>query len=357
MDAGSGLRTPFCRVSFAYFSRVLVTNVYYIVDHSTTDRQPHNAYIWNDRVGSKGPEEIISIFLHFIKTRRTGAKRLTIEADGCGGQVWNQYFFGACDLLVDPTSDLCHCLGAPPGVPIFERIDIGRGQVGHTFMHPDRVHAMVRNTCRTKPFVSNIDEYEDIITKVDRGRIKVTQIKVGDGVFTDMKAYIEPSYKLGSSHADIDNNAIATRRRHWINFGAGPSGGPDSTITTHKFGAWRLRDGYDAEEVPCEIVVGRHIKPNRRQGKYIFVNERIQTIGAYERSLGRAFVKYGARSWNAKWRHARALTAEKVRDTHKLACLGLPADKIKQWPCPDPDACKLDRCPFRTRHVIDEVQL
>ena len=124
MDAGSGLRTPFCRVSFAYFSRVLVTNVYYIVDHGTTDRQPYHTYIWNDLVGSKGPDEIIEVFLHFIKNRRTGAKRLVIEADGCGGQVWNQYFFAVCGALVDPTSDLCRRLGAPTGVPIFERIDI-----------------------------------------------------------------------------------------------------------------------------------------------------------------------------------------------------------------------------------------
>ena len=356
MDAGSGLRTPFCRVSFAYFSRVLVTNVYYIVDNGTTDRQPYNAYLWNDRIGGKGPDEIISIFLHFIQTRRTGAKRLVIEADGCGGQVWNQYFFAVCGSLVDSTTDLCRCLGATRSRPIFERIDLGRGTPGHTFMHPDRVHAMTRNAVKSKPFVSSIDEYEDIIAKVDRGRIKVTNIKVGDGLFKDIKGYLQQSYKLGTPHADIDGKSIATQSRHWANFGFGPSGGPNSTITQHQYGAWRLRDGYEDKEPPCEIVVSKYVKPNRRQGVYVLQDESIRTVGAYQRSL-KGFVKYNHRSWNTKWRHERPLTAEKVRDTHKLACLGLPMDKIKEWPCPDPDTCTLDRCPFRTRRVVAQYQV
>ena len=87
MDAGSGLRTPYCRVGFAYFSRVLVTNVYHIVDHGTLDEQPYHTYLWNDKSGGKGPEECMSIFLDFITKCKTGAKRMVIECDGCGGQV------------------------------------------------------------------------------------------------------------------------------------------------------------------------------------------------------------------------------------------------------------------------------
>ena len=34
-----------------------------------------------------------------------------------------------------------------------------------------------------------------------------------------------------------------------------------------------------------------------------------------------------------------------LRDTHRLACLGLPEDKIHLWPCPDPSTCTLERCP------------
>lgn len=99
MDAGSGLHTPFCRVGFAYFSRVLPTNVYHIVDHGTRDRQPYHVYLWNDLIGGKGPDEIISIFLDFIQACKTGARRLALEVDGCNGQVWNQFFFAMCSAL------------------------------------------------------------------------------------------------------------------------------------------------------------------------------------------------------------------------------------------------------------------
>ena len=71
MDAGSGLRTPFCRVGFAYFSRVLVTNVYHITDHGARVPKPYHVYLWNDKIGGKGPSgEIMSIFYIFFKLQR-----------------------------------------------------------------------------------------------------------------------------------------------------------------------------------------------------------------------------------------------------------------------------------------------
>ncbi len=47
----------------------------------------------------------------------------------------------------------------------------------------------------------------------------------------------------------------------------------------------------------------------------------------FERSQT-GFVRYGHRSLCDKWREDREIAPEKVRDTHKLACLGLPEDKI-----------------------------
>ena len=242
MDAGSGLRSPFCRVGFAYFSRVLVTNVYHIVDHGTRDVKPYAAYLWNDKAGGKGPSECMSIFIDFITKHRTGAKRIVLEVDGCSGQIFNQYFFALSKLLTDPTSDICRCLGAPAGRPIFDRIDIFRGEVGHTFMSCDRVHGSVRIACRKKQYIANIDEHADIIRTCAMGRFHVTLVKAGDGFFRDIKAYVEQSFKLGGSLSDIDNNGIRTRDRHWANFGVGPSGGDNSVESRHAFGAWRLRD-------------------------------------------------------------------------------------------------------------------
>ena len=86
-----------------------------------------------------------------------------------------------------------------------------------------------------------------------------------------MKSYVEQSYKLGGNLTDADGNSIATRGRHWVNFGIGPSGGDTSIPSRHQFGAWRLRTGYEARERPCEIVVGRNTRPNRRDGEYVLL--------------------------------------------------------------------------------------
>ena len=58
-------------------------------------------------------------------------------------------------------------------------------------------------------------------------------------------------------------------------------------------------------------------------------------------------MRYGTASLCDEWREDREIKIEKVRDTHKLACLGLPEDKIGLWKCPNPNECKLQRCPER----------
>ena len=72
------------------------------------------------------------------------------------------------------------------------------------------------------------------------------------------------------------------------------------------------------------------------------------SLGDYERATA-GFVSYGDASWSVKWDEEREIVPEKVSDTHKLACLGLPEDKIHLWPCPEPATCKLTRCPERVR--------
>ena len=80
----------------------------------------------------------------------------------------------------------------------------------------------------------------------------------------------------------------------------------------------RLRDGYDPSEEPCEIVVGKHTTPRRRTGEYLLVHH---SIGDYEGQLA-GFVKFESPS-------LCEIKPEKVCDTHKLVCLGLPDDKIR----------------------------
>ena len=66
-------------------------------------------------------------------------------------------------------------------------------------------------------------------------------------------------------------------------FGVGPKGGGDKTLGRHQHGAWRLRHGYDPEEAPVEIVVGRHTRP-RRNGPTADYVRLHASLGDYERS-------------------------------------------------------------------------
>ena len=93
-----------------------------------------------------------------------------------------------------------------------------------------------------------------IFSKCANGKFNVNLIKPGDGIFRDMKGYLNQSHKLGNEQQDLDNELIAKRTRHWVNFGIGPSGGDSNTPSVHEYyGAWRLRCGYDSAEVPIEI--------------------------------------------------------------------------------------------------------
>ena len=206
--------------------------------------------------------------------------------------------------------------------------------IGSCRLHSPATPAEGRRTywCRKKQYIANIDEHAQIIRTCAMGRFDVTLVKAGGGFFRDIKGYVEQSFKLGGSLSDIDNNGIRTRDRYWANFGVGPSGGDNSVESRHAFGAWRLRDGYSVTEIPVEIVVGRDTKPNRRAGEYVRLHD---SIGAYERSNPQ-FVPFDHPLWCAEYVQEREIPVEKVRDTHRLACLGLPEDKIHLWPCPDP---------------------
>ena len=90
-------------------------------------------------------------------------------------------FFALCVDLTDPTADLCKQFGAEDGRPVFERIDVYRGEVGHTFMSCDKIPDNVRRTSRTKQYIVDINGDAEIIRGCDRGRFNVTFIKASDG--------------------------------------------------------------------------------------------------------------------------------------------------------------------------------
>ena len=135
MDAGGSLRTPLVRANFAYFTRCLQTIPYWLCNETTGIPA---CYFWNKERAAKGSDEILSILIHYLDqpAHKRGSEHVFIEADGCGGQLWN---YTAVALLNDMTHPQSMTWVTDTGKPWFIRADMVRSWVGHTFMLPDRM--------------------------------------------------------------------------------------------------------------------------------------------------------------------------------------------------------------------------
>jgi hypothetical protein len=86
VDALGNETTPFITDQEAYYARKMDTYVYDI--HAASTRSAY-LYCWNPRYGSKGPNNVISLFHHHAMTNPCGAKKLNVWADRCGAQANN----------------------------------------------------------------------------------------------------------------------------------------------------------------------------------------------------------------------------------------------------------------------------
>lgn len=95
-DLMKTLATPSLSVGIAYYKRQLWTYNLGIHNLSTGDAY---MYVWDESIASRGPQEIGSCILHFVKNY-VSTEKLIMYSDQCGGQNRNIKMALICNFIV-----------------------------------------------------------------------------------------------------------------------------------------------------------------------------------------------------------------------------------------------------------------
>lgn len=95
-DLMKTLPTPVLSTGVCYYKRQLWTYCMGIHNVGTDDAY---MYLWDETVASRGPQEVGSCLLHYIKTN-VRSKRLVMYSDQCGGQNRNIKMAVLCNYIV-----------------------------------------------------------------------------------------------------------------------------------------------------------------------------------------------------------------------------------------------------------------
>lgn len=95
-DLMSTLPTPHISTGICYYKRQLWT--YCLGIHNLSTNEAH-MYMWNESIASRGPQEIGSCLLHYIKNNVLTSK-LIMYSDQCGGQNRNIKMSVLCDYIL-----------------------------------------------------------------------------------------------------------------------------------------------------------------------------------------------------------------------------------------------------------------
>lgn len=110
---------------------------------------------WDETAGSRGPNEIVSCILRWLKhVRETEGKRvskLRIFADNCAGQNKNIYVVLFFLQQIQLT--------------LLRRVDIVFLVSGHSYMHCDRAFGVVEKMYQKEAYITSIPQYIDLLKR------------------------------------------------------------------------------------------------------------------------------------------------------------------------------------------------
>ena len=93
---------PVLTTSVAYYKQKF--NLYNLGVHPFPNNQDTSMFIWSEIEGSKGPEEISSCLVKFLKDHASSASHIVSYSDRAGGQNRNiKIILALLRLLSDPT--------------------------------------------------------------------------------------------------------------------------------------------------------------------------------------------------------------------------------------------------------------
>lgn len=154
-DAGGNLRTPRLRQGEAFYKRILQTFNYGIFSKA---RNTHSLYFWNEVVGQKVVNNVLSAEHDHHMNMGTGAKHLCLWFDRCSGQ---------CNNWAEVQYHI-HITDEDAGMFMYDRIDSKTPISGHSYMDNDREFGNLQQAARPVPTISDMWEWMEIAGYCDR---------------------------------------------------------------------------------------------------------------------------------------------------------------------------------------------
>lgn len=248
-DAFGNLRTPRMSSGEAYYLRILPVWVY---DFYSAATETHYLYSWNEEIGHKGVNNIVSAEYHHHTHHRTGAVRLKKWMDGCYAQANNKTMMKYNIHITDPDGPM----------QIYERVDEHVCISGHSYLICDSACGNVQSKARSKKIISDKDDWEEIMRTANDAHPHCV-IQFLQPMHRNWKKYLA-QYYVGSRIAEDELDMRISKAR-WRNYGVGelwveneehPHGG-FWQIVKHPGEVW-VRYGNDPKETPQRLDLRRN---------------------------------------------------------------------------------------------------
>lgn len=177
-DYMQNLQLPLIPVQESFYLRQLTVNVFGI---NSVGKQQAKFYVYHEGIAKKGPNEVASFVLDFIKQEiPANTKHLHIFSDSCGGQNRNHTITRFLMALVQTNR--------------FETINQYFPQRGHSFLPNDRNFAAIKRVIRKHDRIYSIMEYvQMIVNSSKKSKFFVKLVKSED--IADFKSWWPRFYK------------------------------------------------------------------------------------------------------------------------------------------------------------------
>lgn len=168
-DLMKTLPTPVLTAGIVYYKRQLWTYCFNIHDMGTDNSF---MFVWNETVASRGPQEVGSCLLYYIKNFVTSTS-LILYSDQCGGQNRNIKL-----------SLLCNYITASPDFKV-EKIDHKFLVSGHSYLPCDQDFGLIEKQKKFHPRIFIPEEWQTVIRNArKKNPFTVIEMKKSDFIST-----------------------------------------------------------------------------------------------------------------------------------------------------------------------------
>lgn len=197
-DLMKTLSTPSLSVGMAYYKRQLST--YNLGIHNLTTNDAY-MYVWNESMASRGPQEIGSCLLHFIKNY-VHTEQLIMYSDQCGGQNRNIKMALICNFVVNSNDYL--------PTEIHHKFLVS----GHSYLACDRDFGVIEKEKRYHPEIYVPNDWIKVIESARKKNLfKVIQMRQ-----EDFKSTVLLEKDITNRKINADGEKVEWMKIQWLYF-------------------------------------------------------------------------------------------------------------------------------------------